>query len=83
MLNVTFDAAKDVGNIAKHGVSLAEASEFEWAGALVWPDDRRHYGELRIMALVFVARPPDTPTERRIISLREANRREVNRYAKT
>jgi hypothetical protein len=39
-------------------------------------------GGLRIMALVFVDRPPDKPTERRIISLRKANTREVNRYAK-
>ena len=45
------------------------------AAALVW-------WRLRIMALVFVDRPPDKPTERRIISLRKANTREVNRYAK-
>lgn len=59
---------------------------------MVWPDTRHDYGEprmvalgyigLRIMALVFVDRPPDKPTERRIISLRKANTREVNRYAK-
>ena len=93
MLNVTFDPGKDATNIAKHGVSLAEASAFEWAGSLVWPDTRHQYGErrmvalgyigLRIMTVVFVDRPPDMPTERRIISLRKANSREVNRYAKT
>lgn len=38
---------------------------------------------LRIMAVVFVDRPPEKPTECRIISLRKANSREVNRYAKT
>ena len=74
-------------------MSLAEANAFEWAGALVWPDTRHEYGErrmvalgyigLRIMAVVFVDRPPEAPTERRIISLRKANSREVNRYAKT
>ena len=93
MLNVTFDPAKDASNVSKHGVSLGEASGFDWAGALVWPDTRREYGErrmvalgyigLRIMAVVYVDRPPDKPTERRIISLRKANSREVNRYAKT
>ena len=92
-MNVTFDPAKDAANEAKHGVSLTEAAGFEWDSAVVWPDTRRDYGEarmvalgyigLRIMALVFVDRPPEQPTERRIISLRKANSREVKRYAET
>lgn len=92
-MNVTFDPAKDAANKAKHGLSLAEAVDFEWDTAVVWPDQRRDYGEarmvalgyigLRIMAAVFVDRPPDKPTERRIISLRRANSREVKRYAET
>ena len=74
-------------------ISLAEAADFEWDAALVWPDQRSDYGEarmvalgyigLRIMAVVFVDRPADKPTERRIISLRKANSREVKRYAET
>ena len=92
-MNVTFDTAKDAANLAKHGVSLTESAGFEWGTAVVWPDTRRAYGEarmvalgyigLRIMALVFVDRPPEKPTERRIISLRKANSREVKRYAET
>ncbi len=92
-MNVTFDPAKDAANVAKHGVSLTEAAGFEWGSAVVWPDTRRDYGEarmvalgyigLRIMALVFVDRPPEQPTERRIISLRKANSQEVKRYAET
>ena len=92
-MNVRFDPAKDAANLAKHGVSLTEAAGFEWGTAVVWPDTRRDYGEarmvalgyigLRIMALVFVDRPPEQPTERRIISLRKANSREVKRYAET
>ena len=92
-MNVTCDPAKDAANVAKHGVSLTEAAGFEWGSAVVWPDTRRDYGEarlvalgyigLRIMALVFVDRPPEKPTERRIISLRKANSREVKRYAET
>lgn len=91
-MHVTFDPAKDAANLAKHGISLNEAVGFEWGTAVVWPDMRRDYGEprmvalgyigLRIMAVVFVDRPPENPTERRIISLRKANTREVNRYAK-
>ena len=92
-MDVTFDPAKDAANQTKHGISLTEAAGFEWDTAMVWPDTRRDYGEarmvalgyiaLRIMALVFADRPPDKPTERRIISLRKANSREVKRYAET
>ncbi|SEA47043.1 BrnT family toxin [Acidovorax soli] len=92
-MNVTFDLAKDAVNMAKHGLSLAEAAGFEWNTAVVWPDQRRDYGEtrmaalgyigLRIMAVMFVDRPADHPTERRVISLRKANSREVKRYAET
>ena len=92
-MNVTFDPAKDAVNKAKHGVSLAVAEAFEWGSAEVWPDTRRNYGEarmvalgyigLRIMSMVLVDRPPEQPTERRIISLRKANQREVKRYAET
>ena len=92
-MNVTFDPAKDAANLAKHGFSLLDAVGFEWETAVVWPDTRRDYGEarmvalgyigLRIMAPAFVDRPPAQPTERRIISLRKANSREVKRYAET
>ena len=90
---MTFDPAKDAVNLAKHGFSLLDAVGFEWETAVVWPDTRRDYGEprmvalgyigLRIMSVVFVDRPPEQPTERRIISLRKANTREVKRYAET
>lgn len=92
-MSVTIDPAKDAVNMAKHGLSLAEAAGFEWDTAVVWPDQRRDYDEarmaalgyigLRIMAVVFVDRPADHPTERRVISLRKANSREVKRYAET
>lgn len=86
-MEITFDPAKDASNIAKHGVSLALAAEFEWESGVVWPDVRREYGEarmaaigyigLRLYAVVFV----DRADVRRIISLRKANLREVKRYA--
>lgn len=92
-MDVTFDPAKDAVNIEKHGASLSEAASFEWEGAVVTPDERRHYGEarmpalgyigLRQMVVVFVDRPAEKPTERRVISLRRANMREVKRYAET
>ena len=92
-MNVTFDPAKDAANLANHGFSLLDALGFEWEAAVVWLDKRHEYDEarmvalgyigLRLMAVVFVDRPPEQPTERRIISLRKANPREVKRYAET
>ena len=92
-MNVTFDQAKDAANLAKHGVSLTEAAGFEWGAALLWPDKRKDYREARMVGLVpvndrlfcvvFVDRPADKPNERRVISLRKANSREVKRYAET
>ena len=67
------------------------ASGFDGEAALVWPDNRRDYGESRSVALgyiglrimvVFVDCPFDDPTERRISSSRKAKLREVQRYAK-
>ena len=81
-----FDPAKDRVNLAKHGVSLALA-EILFAGryrAIV--DDRFDYGEVRQVAFgaiqerLFVCVFVDRGAERRVISLRKANSREVRRY---
>ncbi len=83
-----FDSGKDATNLSKHGLSLAAAAELSWDAALVWIDDRADYGEVRMVALAplgeilcFVAFVDREPA-RRIISLRRANRREVNHYVK-
>jgi len=81
-----FDPAKDAGNRAKHGVSLAMAVDLEWDAALAWIDDRSQYGETRMIALapntqiLYCVAFVDRGEVRRIISLRRANRREVRRY---
>ena len=86
-VEITFDPAKDALNTAKHGVSLALASELEWGDLLAQPDTRRDYGELRMIgyapigARVFCVVFTDRGDQRRIISLRKANAREVKRYA--
>ncbi len=92
-MDIVYDPSKDAMNQAKHGAALSDALGFEWEGALIWPDTRQDYGEprmvalgyigLRLMVLVFVERPANKPTQRRIISLRKANQREVKRYAET
>lgn len=85
-MNITFDPAKNAANIAKHGVPLALAHDLEWDMLRAEQDVRYAYGELRMIGyapigervycLVFTDRGAD----RRIISLRKANSREVKRY---
>ena len=85
-MKVEFDATKDAGNQAKHGVSLALAGELDWEAALVWVDERFEYAELRMIALapktniLYYVDFVDRGAKRRIISLRRANRREVKHY---
>ena len=85
-MRIEFDPAKDATNRHKHGVSLAVAGELDWETALVWVDDRFEYGEVRMMALapktgiLYYAAFVDRGNVRRIISLRQANRREVKHY---
>ena len=88
-MRIEFDQAKDSGNQAKHGVSLALAGELDWEVALVWIDDRVEYAELRMIALapktniLYYVAFVDRGTTRRIISLRRANRREVKHYVES
>jgi uncharacterized DUF497 family protein len=80
------DPTKDQLNLDKHGVSLGLASDLDWDAALLWIDDRREYGETRILALapwtsiLYYVAFVDRGNVRRVISLRCANRREVRRY---
>ena len=86
-MDVTVDPAKDLLNQQVHGVSLSLASELEWDTLMSRPDQRRNYGEPRMIGyalfgerlycVVYV----DREEARRIISLRKANSREVIRYA--
>jgi uncharacterized protein len=85
-LLIEFDPLKNQSNIAKHGVSLALASELDWEQALIRVDDRFEYGEPRMIALaprtgaLYYVACVDRHRVRRIISLRRANRREVKHY---
>lgn len=85
-MRFVFDPAKDAINQAKHGVPLALA-EVLFAGPHVsMPDDRFDYGEVRQVAFgfirdrLFVCVYVNRGMERRVISLRKANNREVRRY---
>jgi uncharacterized DUF497 family protein len=81
-----WDEAKRLSNLAKHGLDFALADEFDWDGAVIYPDLRRDYGESREIAfaefrgrvhvIIYVSRGEQT----RLIGFRKANAREVRRY---
>ena len=82
------DPQKEDRNIAERGLSLELAEQLDWTTALIWEDQRKDYGEHRYCVLgliedrlhsvVFTPRNGKP----RVISLRKANKREVNRYEK-
>ncbi len=85
--DVVFDAAKDVKNKLKHGISLSEAGKVDISSALTLFDDREDYGEIRytsvgflgseLFVLVYTLRGDVL----RAISLRKATKREQIKYA--
>lgn len=82
----TWDEAKRVANLAKHGVDFADLDGFAWDDAVLFGDQRRDYGETRLIALgrlgarVHVIVFTNRPEGRRIISARKANDREIAVY---
>ncbi len=87
-MDLLFDTKKDESNLAKHGISLSLARLLDWEDALSWIDVRKDYGEIRYISLVpmkqrlYCVVYVDTKFSRRIISLRKANNREIDRYEK-
>lgn len=81
-----YDPNKERLNAEKHGLPLGLAESLDWEAALFWVDERRDYGETRILALapktgtLYYVAFVDRADVRRVISLRRANRREVKRY---
>jgi uncharacterized DUF497 family protein len=85
-MEIVFDPAKETSNIAKHGVSLADAANLIWDEGQVKIDDSQYYGEIReigfapigdrLYCVVFT----DRGDVRRIISLRKATEQEVKFY---
>ncbi len=77
-----WDENKRLANLIQHNIDFADAIDFEWDTALETIDDRLDYGEERWVALGFIGkkllvmvytfRAPII----RIISLRNANKRE-------
>jgi uncharacterized protein len=81
-----FDPKKDLANRRAHGYSLAVASECAWDEGFAFRDDRFGYDEMRMVALVPLGERllyvvfVDRDEVRRIISIRDALRKEVKHY---
>ncbi|MCX4162704.1 MULTISPECIES: BrnT family toxin [Paraburkholderia] len=85
-MKTTHDRTKSEVNEAKHSVSLGLAEAIDWSSVWCAPDIRRDYGELReigyavigarLYCVVFTQRGETF----RVISLRKANNREIERY---
>ena len=83
---IEFDPDKDRHNTRKHGISLARAEDMEMEDALVFPDDRKNYGEPRfnaygeidgeLYAMSFTPRGANS----RVISLRRCRPEEVETW---
>lgn len=82
-----WDEAKNRSNQIKHGVAFTLAETFGWNEAIIEVDDRRDYGEERLVArgfaddgfgyhIAFTVRADVV----RIISARRFNRKDYQRY---
>jgi uncharacterized DUF497 family protein len=87
-MKLSYDSAKNDSNITKHGLSLSEARLLDWDSAVCWVDERKNYGEERCVALALIKQGlycaiyVELKIGKRIISLRKANVREVQKYEK-
>ncbi|WP_339780945.1 BrnT family toxin [uncultured Thalassospira sp.] len=87
MVSFEWDNAKAASNDERHGVPFTAVSNFDFDTALVFKDDRREYGEERMIAVGFIkdrlhvmVYTLRATTTIRVISLRKANRREIEAY---
>ena len=85
-MEITYDPAKSVKNLEKHGVDLSAADRFDWDDAIMSVDERFDYGETRFVALGLIGTRLHSLVfsirngKIRAISLRKANKREVSDY---
>jgi uncharacterized protein len=82
----TWDENKRLKSLANHGVDFRDLDRVDWEQALVFENRRRDYGETRLIAMaplddrLHVVVYVERGDERRIISARKANSREVAFY---
>jgi uncharacterized DUF497 family protein len=85
-MDITYDANKNTKNIADRGLSFELVRELEWATALVVEDLRKDYSERRFQVIGYIGARLHVvvftlrASAIHVISLRKANKREVQRY---
>ena len=83
-----WDESKRKHNLAKHGVDFDAVWEMDWAVAWQRLDNRADYGETRYVAFapigdrLYCCAYTQRGENKRIISLRKANKKEVWMYEK-
>ena len=88
-----WDARKATLNQAKHGVAFSAIEEFDFDSCVDVEDTRKDYGEVRYVAIGFIAERlfvtvftfRDLEKEIAtvwVISLRKANKREIDKYVR-
>jgi uncharacterized DUF497 family protein len=87
-MKITCDPAKRVATLAERGLDFEDAIEVFSGDTLDFPDERRDYGELRMLTVGHLRRRMViivwTPrgNARHVISMRKANAREKARFGK-
>lgn len=86
-MNFEWDDAKDRLNIEKHGIRFEDAQKIFGGFTLDFIDDSQHYGEEREISIgmidgiaILTVVHTDREGTCRIISARQANRKERERY---
>lgn len=88
-MEITFDPQKSERNRRERGLGFEMVADFNFKSAVFANDTRRDYGEVRTRALGFIGETlyalvfTMRGSALRVISLRRANRKERERYAKT
>jgi uncharacterized protein len=87
-MKITFDPVKRANTLAERGLDFKDAAELFHGDTLDFPDERRDYGELRMLTaghlrgrMVIVIWTP-RGNARHVISMRKANAREKTRFGK-
>jgi len=87
-MKITFDPIKRAATLSERGLDFEDAAEVFLGDTLDFPDDRRDYGELRMLTvghlrgrMVIVIWTP-RGSARHVISMRKANAREKARFGK-
>jgi uncharacterized DUF497 family protein len=87
-VEITYDPAKNLRNIALRGLNFERVVDFDFLDATYLIDDRREYPETRRIAIGYLEGRlhhlcfVEIATGIRVVSFRKANAREAKRHGK-